>query len=62
MHDVQVAARTRNIKDIEEPYKKLRPTRDLFEYFRQYTRENPATVALACIGIGIVLGWRLKPW
>lgn len=30
--------------------------------FREYARSNPETVALWCIGIGFVLGWKLKPW
>lgn len=30
--------------------------------FRDYSRENPESVALWCLGIGFVLGWKLKPW
>ncbi|HUG66519.1 MAG TPA: hypothetical protein VMM76_02130 [Pirellulaceae bacterium] len=30
--------------------------------FRQYTKERPETVALWALGIGFVLGWKLKPW
>jgi hypothetical protein len=30
--------------------------------FRDYARSNPETVALWCVGIGFVLGWKLKPW
>lgn len=30
--------------------------------FREYARSNPETVALWCVGIGFVLGWKLKPW
>lgn len=40
----------------------LTPTTDLMEYFQQYTRERPEVVALWCLGIGFVLGWKLKPW
>jgi hypothetical protein len=36
--------------------------RDLMEYFREYARENPETTALWCLGIGFILGWKLKPW
>ena len=36
--------------------------RDLMEYLREYARENPETTALWCLGIGFVLGWKLKPW
>jgi hypothetical protein len=37
-------------------------THDLAEYVTGYARENPGTAALACLGIGFVLGWKLKPW
>ncbi len=35
---------------------------DLLVYFKKYAKERPETVALACLGIGFVLGWKLKPW
>ena len=35
---------------------------DLMAYFREYARENPETIALWSLGIGFVLGWKLKPW
>ncbi len=35
---------------------------DLVEYVTEYARENPGTVALWCLGIGFVLGWKMKPW
>ncbi len=31
-------------------------------WFRQYAQENPETVVLWALGIGFVLGWKLKPW
>ncbi len=40
----------------------LSPTQDLMDYFREYAREKPEVVALWCLGIGFVLGWKLKPW
>ncbi|HEX3598877.1 MAG TPA: hypothetical protein VHU84_01970 [Lacipirellulaceae bacterium] len=36
--------------------------RDMVEYLREYVRENPETAALWCLGIGFVLGWKLKIW
>jgi len=36
--------------------------RDMVEYLREYARENPETAALWCLGIGFVLGWKLKIW
>jgi hypothetical protein len=32
------------------------------DYLRTYGRENPESLALWCLGIGFVLGWKLKPW
>jgi hypothetical protein len=40
----------------------LRPVEDLIHYFREYARERPEMVAMACFGAGFILGWRLKPW
>jgi hypothetical protein len=37
-------------------------TTDIVEYLTQYARENPGHAALACMGVGFVLGWKLKPW
>ena len=35
---------------------------DLMTYLTDYARENPGTAALWCLGVGFVLGWKLKPW
>jgi len=35
---------------------------DVIEYMTEYAKENPGYAALACIGVGFVLGWKLKPW
>jgi hypothetical protein len=35
---------------------------DLVDHLRQYAREKPEVVALWCLGIGFVLGWKLKIW
>ena len=40
----------------------LSPAQDLMDYFKEYAREKPEVVALWCLGIGFVLGWKLKPW
>ncbi len=36
--------------------------RDLIEYLKEYAREKPEVAALWCLGIGFILGWKLKPW
>ena len=43
----------RDVKDMQH---------DLVEYAIDYARENPGHAALICMGIGFVLGWKLKPW
>jgi hypothetical protein len=40
----------------------LHPVHDACEYFREYARQRPDVVAIWCLGIGFVLGWKLKPW
>lgn len=30
--------------------------------FQRYARERPDVVALWSFGIGVVVGWKLKPW
>jgi hypothetical protein len=40
----------------------MQPFDDLLQYARTYARERPETFALACFGVGFILGWRLKPW
>jgi len=37
-------------------------TNDFVDYLTEYARENPGTAALWCLGIGFVLGWKMKPW
>ena len=32
------------------------------ECFMAYARERPEVVALWALGIGFVLGWKMKPW
>ncbi len=35
---------------------------DLVEHVAEYVRHNPGYTALCCVGVGFVLGWKLKPW
>jgi hypothetical protein len=42
--------------------RELKPIEDLTAYIQEYARQRPETVALTCIGIGFVLGWKLKLW
>ena len=40
----------------------LDPIGDIQTYVRQYAREQPEMSMLICLGVGFVLGWKLKPW
>ena len=40
----------------------LKPIDDFVAYLREYARERPEVVALSCLAIGFILGWKLKPW
>lgn len=40
----------------------VHPLEDITDYVRTYARQNPDTTAMICLGIGFVLGWKLKPW
>lgn len=35
--------------------------RSLRSHLLKFARENPAA-ALWCLGIGFIVGWRVKPW
>lgn len=41
---------------------KPQPVRDLVTYLKNCARDKPEAAALWCVGIGFVLGWKLKPW
>lgn len=40
----------------------MQPVPDLVDYLREYARQKPEVVAMWCLGVGFVLGWKLKPW
>jgi len=40
----------------------LQPTADIVDYVKEYAREKPEVAALWCLGVGFILGWKLKPW
>lgn len=62
MNDERTYALPKNAPNAYRPDERLRPSRDLVEYVQQYARERPVVVGLWCLGIGFVLGWKLKPW
>ena len=38
------------------------PLEQGIDYVRCQIRQHPEAAALWCLGIGFVLGWKLKPW
>lgn len=40
----------------------LRPSEDFVDYLKAYAKAKPEAAALWCVGVGFVLGWKLKPW
>ena len=37
-------------------------TQDIVDAMIQYARKKPGSAALISLGVGFVLGWKLKPW
>ncbi len=62
MNEGRPYSATGNAHEVQRSGERLTPASDLMKYFQQYASERPAVVALWCIGIGFVLGWKLKPW
>jgi hypothetical protein len=38
------------------------PLDDFVAYLRKYARQEPEVAACVCLGVGFILGWKLKPW
>jgi hypothetical protein len=62
MNEEQTHATKSNTQDIQPPCESAAKCSDLVDFARHYTREKPGVVALWCLGLGFVLGWKLKPW
>jgi hypothetical protein len=37
------------------------PARDLFGLLQDYAKSRPEVVAVWCFGLGLLLGWKLRP-
>ncbi len=35
---------------------------DALDHVKAYARENPVAFGLYALGVGFLLGWKLKPW
>lgn len=45
-----------------KPMSELKDVADAaFQGFCEYAKSKPETIALWCLGIGFVLGWKLRP-
>jgi hypothetical protein len=40
----------------------MSPPQDFLQYVKDYAREKPDVAAFWCLGIGFILGWKMKPW
>lgn len=49
-------------KPISDVSDEVEVARDIVDYLKEYAREKPEVAALWCLGIGFILGWKLKPW
>ncbi len=58
----QATARPNQREGRQEVERLEEQAKDIVEHLTEYARENPTNAALWCLGIGFVLGWKLKPW
>lgn len=60
------SARTRDVKRSDQENsardQALQPIDDMVNWVRTSIRQDPEVAACVCLGIGFILGWRLKPW
>jgi hypothetical protein len=62
MATAKAHANQRGQRVASRPESPRKITNDVVEYLIEYARENPGYAALCCLGVGFVLGWKLKPW
>jgi hypothetical protein len=62
MNEQQTYPTKSNAKASQQPCEAFTQPCDIVDFARQYAREKPGVVALWCLGVGFVLGWKLKPW
>jgi len=54
--------RTAGLSQGERESSLQEPMQKAIDQVRDYAEENPQSFALICLGVGFVLGWKLKPW
>lgn len=65
--DTQTRNRTTSTRDVvqrshAEPPSLSDAARDALSIFQDYAKDRPDVVALTCLGVGFILGWKMKPW
>ncbi len=38
------------------------PAKDLFSLAKAYAKDKPEVAAVWAFGLGVVVGWKIKPW
>ena len=51
-----------NQRNRVEPPSLSDAAQDALSIFQDYAKDRPDVVAFTCLGIGFILGWKLKPW
>ncbi len=63
MANAPTADKATNCCNADEPLREDRETaQGLLDHLKEYARKKPEVAALWCLGIGFILGWKLKPW
>ena len=64
MANTRSASKATNRRKTQEGplHQEVELARDVVDYLKEYAREKPEVAALWCLGIGFILGWKLKPW
>jgi hypothetical protein len=58
----QASPATQTVQDVPAACESPSSSQELVAALRQFAHERSEVVALACLGIGFVLGWKLKIW
>jgi hypothetical protein len=62
MNAIRTESPQLNVKDGLPSNCAAAQTKGLPGYFREYARQRPEVVALLCVGLGFVVGWKLNRW
>ncbi len=60
-----VARVAESAAELSQPYVQhyvAEPAQDLLSLAKTYARDKPDVAVLWAFGIGVVIGWKIKPW